>query len=431
MYKSKIGLIALVSVAVSFTLLISSTALSQETQETYEGVELQYVTTSPMVTEGLDKEFEKLTGAKVNVTSVSWPDLHAKLVVPFATKQSVPDIFMFPEEWIGEFGEAGWFLPIENSLSKEEKAQLVPGVRNMYTYKGHLAAFAEMAMPVIMFYNKKMLDEGGFEPAKTWDEFANQSRTLKAAGMAEYGITWPLATGYTFSIEGPFTSMLLSQGGSVFDDEGNPIFNSELGVRTLQFIIDTLFELEIADPISMQADKRECLIPFMQGENPYNFNYQFMYAITTNPADSSIAEYSKYALNPGAPGVDITGFAAGGALGINPNSKHKEAAIAYAKFITSKENVLTNFEKRGWMPWWSSFYDDPKALAIEPQLPILKAQLERSRLRPGANYSWYPEFGKIMRLEVSRAWLDKEVTAKEALDDAVKKVSELIAKQTK
>ena len=425
MRKSKIGLAVMVATIVSFSVCIPHSALSQKP---YAGVELQYVTTSPMVTPQLDREFEKLTGAKVNVTSVAWPDLHSKLVVPFATKQSVPDVFMFPEEWIGEFGKAGWFTPIEDYLSKEEKAQLLPGVRNMYTYEGHLAAFAEMAMPVIMFYNEKMLSQAGYEPAKTWDEFVTQCRTMQAAGLCEYGITWPLATGYTFSIEGPFTSILLSRGGSVFDDEGNPIFNNELGVQTLQFILDTLFELKIASLTSMEVDKRECLIPFMRGENPYNFNYQFMYAMTTNPANSSIAEYSKYALNPGESGVDITGFAAGGALGINPNSKHKEAAIEYAKFITSKENALTNFEKRGWMPWWSVFYDDPRALAIEPQLPILKAQLERSRLRPGAAYSWYPEFGKIMRLEVSRAWLDEKVTAKEALDTAAKKVSELIAK---
>ncbi len=422
MYKSKIGLAVLVATIVSFSVFVPNSALSQKP---YAGVELQYVTTSPMVTSQLDQEFEKLTGVKVNVTSVAYPDAHPKLVVPFATKQPIPDLFIFDDVWTGEFGKAGWFVPVEDYLTKEEKAELLPVAREMYTYNGHLVGFAMLEMPIIMFYNEKMLSQAGYKPAETWDEFIAQLRVMKAAGLFKYGITWSLDTGRGL-VSDTFTSLLLSQGGRLFDEEWDPRFNSKPGVEALQFVLDTLFEFKIASPTSMEADKRESLIPFMHGENPYNLNWQFMYPLTIDPKESSIAEYSKCCLNPGKPGAVYTGIAGGGAVGINPYSKHKEAAIEYAKFITSKENALRNFKNKGWMPWWSSLYEDPKALAIEPQLPILKTQLERSEPRPLRN--WYEEYFKIMQIEISKAWLDKKVTAKEALDNAAKKVSELIAK---
>jgi multiple sugar transport system substrate-binding protein len=273
-----------------------------------------------------------------------------------------------------------------------------------------------------MFYNEKILTDAGFKPATTWDEFVEQCKTLQEKGIVKYGITWPLLSGDDISYE-CWASQFLSRGGTFFDEKGEPIFNNEIGVEALQFLVDSIYTLKIASPTSIEVEKMACLHPFMAGENAYNWNWQFMYPITKDPSTSKIVEYSKYCLIPSKPGAKYTGFIGGGGISVNPYSKNKEAAIAYAKFITSKEHSLKLLKEKGWLPWWKSVYEMPEAKEIEPQLPIILKQLEKSFARGWLKISWYAEFAETIRLEISKAWL-KEKTAKEALDSAVSAIKE-------
>ncbi|HHY47993.1 MAG TPA: sugar ABC transporter substrate-binding protein [Firmicutes bacterium] len=404
-----------------------ATAFSWAAGREFEGVKLTYVTTSPMVTSNLDKEFEKQTGAKVEVTTVAWPDLHTKLVTTFSAKSPNIDLFIFPDEWTEEFGKAGWYVPLERYLDSAEKSDISPAYIELYAYRGHLAGFPIMAMPMLLFYNEKMLSDAGFKPAATWQELKEQSIAMQKAGICKYGVTWPLLSGDDMSFD-TFHTLLLANGGTLFDKSGNPAFNSEKGLETLQFIVDSLYSSKFASPTSIQVEKLESLNPFMAGENPYNLNWQFMYGMTTSSQTSAIWKYSKCTTVPSRPGVAKTGIIAGAALGINPYSKHKEAAIAYAKFIFAKENALRNFKEKGWLPGWRSFYKDPDALATDPQLPIYLAQIEKSAVRP--KITWYTEFAELMRLELSRAWL-RECTPKKALEAAEQKVKAKIAQYEK
>lgn len=416
------NLLVAVAIILSLCVFTSQTILAERI---FEGVELQYVTTSPAVTADLDRAFEELTGAKVSVVSVAWPDLHSKLVVPLASKQSTPDLFIFPDEWIGEFGSAGWFVPIDNYLTEEEKADLFPPAVALYTYNGQTVAWVTQIMMLTMFYNEKMLSKAGYEPAKTWDEFTDQSKAMQASGLAKYGTTWGLGPNSTLSFEGSFYSHYLSEGGSIINEKGDPIFNNEKGVRALQWIMDTIFKFKIANPSSVEVDKRESLIPYMKGENPYNFNWQFMYPLTINPEASSVAEYSKYCLLPVTKlGATVSSLSCGGAIGVNPYSKNKDAAMAYGKFITSKKNALKNFKEKAYLSWWSSFYNDPETRVIEPQIDILKTQLERSIPKPFKFNPWYAEYSSMMCIEISKAW-NERISPKEILDNVVKKITEL------
>jgi len=404
------------------TKTIEKTVTKTVVGKPFEGITITVLTTAPCVTAELDKEFEYLTGAKVEVTTVAWPDLHPKLVTALASKSPHPDVFVMPDEWVYEFGKAGWLLPVDEYLTPEEKADLLPIAVEMYSYEGHLTSFVFLIMPHIMFYNEKILSDAGFRPATTWDEFVAQCKTLQEKGVVTYGITWPLLSGDDISFE-CWASQFLSRGGTFFDEKGEPIFNNEIGVEALQFLIDSIYTLKIASPTSVEVEKMACLHPFMAGENAYNWNWQFMYPITKDPSTSKIVEYSKYCLIPSKPGAKYTGFIAGGAYSINPYSKNKEVAIAYAKFITSKENSLKLLKEKGWLPWWGSVYEMPEAKEIEPQLPIILEQLKKSFARGWFRISWYAEFAETIRLEISKAWL-KEKTAKEALDSAVSAIKE-------
>ena len=49
------------------------------------------------------KQFEELTGAKVNVVHVPFGDLFQRIMIPFQTKQDAYDVLFYGSLWIGDF----------------------------------------------------------------------------------------------------------------------------------------------------------------------------------------------------------------------------------------------------------------------------------------------------------------------------------------
>ena len=51
------------------------------------------------------KQFEELTGAKVNVVHVPFGDLFQRIMIPFQTKQAAYDVLFYASLWIGDFNQ--------------------------------------------------------------------------------------------------------------------------------------------------------------------------------------------------------------------------------------------------------------------------------------------------------------------------------------
>jgi len=396
----------------------------EEVGKPFEGITLKLVVTSPMITAELDREFEELTGAKIEAESTSWPDLLPKYTTTFAAESDAFDIAMIGETHAGIIGEAGWYVPLNDLIAPEDLEDVIPSYTGMFTWEGDLIAMPYMGMPYMLFYNSKVLSEAGLEVAETWEELANQSKQLQDAGAVDYGITWPLLSGDDMSSE-TWGVVMMSLGGQWFDENGNPAFNSEIGLEAMELIIDSIYKNKWASPSSVEVEKLESLKNLLNGRDAYNVNWSFMFPMALDPEQSAIADYAKMAPIPSVPEAKHSSWIGGAALGINPfiSDERKEAALEYVKFITGKANALKLVAK-GWLPMWKSVYDNPEAVELNPNILVLKKQLEKTELRPVA--VWYPEFNEILRLELAPAF-SGEISAQEALDAAEEKVLQRIA----
>ncbi|MGP1678354.1 MAG: hypothetical protein ACTS6J_14505, partial [Burkholderiales bacterium] len=76
-------------------------------KKSYKGRTLSIITHAvPVMGEPTDlhaKQFEELTGAKVNVVHVPFGDLFQRIMIPFQTKQSAYDVLFYGSHWIGDF----------------------------------------------------------------------------------------------------------------------------------------------------------------------------------------------------------------------------------------------------------------------------------------------------------------------------------------
>ena len=92
-----------------------------------------------------------------------------------------------------------------------------------------------------MFYNKKMLADGGYDaPPTTWDELKAMSIDLQQKGICKYGIAWAGVQAEGLLCD--MTTMLSAFGGAWTDEEGKMTFNSEAGVNALNFMRQSIEE---------------------------------------------------------------------------------------------------------------------------------------------------------------------------------------------
>ena len=94
----------------------------------YEGVTVNIVTfTGPQIAEPLQRrapDFEKLTGAKVQVITVPFSDLYNKLLTDFATGTNSYDAAVFAPQWMGDFIEPGYLEALTERVKGDAGAEV-------------------------------------------------------------------------------------------------------------------------------------------------------------------------------------------------------------------------------------------------------------------------------------------------------------------
>lgn len=393
-------------------------------EKPFEGITLKIITVADSLTPEIDKEFAELTGAKIEAETVAYMELIPKLTTAFVAESADFDLFiMFPAH-VGKFGEGGWYVPVSDLITPEDMEDIVPVLLDIYNWEGDLVGMPLSVCPFMLYYNSKILSDAGLEPAKTWEELADQSMQLQEAGIVDYGITWPLLSGSDISHD-VWSLVMMSLGGKLFDENGDLAFNSEEGVRAIEILADSLIKDKYANPSSLECEQMESMKNFTNGMDAYNLNWQYMSPMTIDPEQSTIADYSKMAMVPIEPGAEYSSWTSASAFVVNPfiSDKQKEASIEYLKSLREKGNALKLLKDKAWLPVWKSVYDDPECNEINPDIPALKEQLTKAVMMPTT--PWFPEFKEILRLELAPAFAG-DISAQEALDLAEQKILQRI-----
>ncbi|MBO1913377.1 extracellular solute-binding protein, partial [Microvirga sp. 3-52] len=64
-------------------------------------------------------EFEDETGIHVNLETSSWNNIQDKIVSALAAGVAPADVTEFDWSWIGQFGSAEWYTPLNESFDQE------------------------------------------------------------------------------------------------------------------------------------------------------------------------------------------------------------------------------------------------------------------------------------------------------------------------
>ena len=297
-----------------------------------------------------------------------WPQLHDKMAANFASGKYVHDI-MYNCGWVPEF--ADYLVDFVDDLPAGLVADLPSSSFSTVTWGGKRLGVVFSLSLLTLFYNMEHLSEIGIkEPPKTWDELKGYAKELTGGGR--YG--WVLNYGAPEGIGGvaSYWMVFLQQaGGKVYDENGNPAFNNEAGIDSLQFMVDLM---ESTDPGAISyVGINDATNVFSSGQASMMMNWPFMLTPANDPATSKIVGKVGTAILPagsaGSASIDGTD-----AYTISKFSPNPELSRKLIEFYLDKEVQKRQVLDTGWLPIRLSVLNDPEVQAAAPNAAVILEQ---------------------------------------------------------
>ncbi len=378
--------------------------------------------------------------SEYKVTAVfkgSYPEAMAAAIAAFRAGNAPHILQVFEVGTATMMNAKGAIKPVYEVMTqageKFDPKSYIPAVASYYTdTKGQMLSFPFNSSTTVFWYNKDAFEKAGIDPntsPATWQAVVADMAKLKAAGVA-----CPFTTGWqswtqleSFSAwhNVPFAS---EQNGFAGNDP-KLLFNGPVQTRHIANMQDWLKK----GYFIYAGRKNEPEAKFFSGEcammttssaayGTIKQNAKFKFGVGTLPY---------YADVPNTPQNTIIGGASLWVMG----GKKPEEYKGVAKFLTflSEPKIQEEWhEATGYLPITMAAYDMTKASGFYQKNHGTDISVQQMIVKPttssrGIRLGNFVQIRDVIDEELEAVWAGKK-TAKEALDDAVKRGNELIAR---
>jgi ABC-type glycerol-3-phosphate transport system substrate-binding protein len=190
--------------------------------------------------EKLTKEFED-KNPNITVELQAQPDYNTlKTKIDAAlSANNAPTIAQVYGEWADEYAKSDVLEPLTAYAKADPSAVdgLYKGIKNSLYLDKTLYMWPFNASAVLMYYNPDLLKAAGKDVPTTWDEFADVAKAVSKNGVTGIALDPGSSSG---PAGGTTVYELLAEayGSPVFKDDGTPQFDSDGGVKALQYLVD-------------------------------------------------------------------------------------------------------------------------------------------------------------------------------------------------
>ena len=336
--------------AAATSALMAGTALANP-YSAYEGTTI--VVSWPALShfqkaEELVDEFTEETGIEVEIDALQYLALRDRQLLEMSKPTGDYDVVSWVVMWKGEYVSKGLLTPLSQFFTRPQLVDPdydIDDIADAYLQNGGIVGGEKGYLPgksgalygipfgaetSILAYRKDIFEEQRLEVPKTYDEMVEVMNKLHEAGIP--AMTSRGSTGH--QVTAGWLLHLSPLGGSVFDDDWNPVLNDEAGVKAAEM----MREITRTGPTGIPAfGFGEASAAFLQGDAAMYLDTLKIASMSRDPGLSKIDGQVGYALHPtgadGTCGSETGGFA----LGIPANSQNKEAAFLFIQYLTDKE----------------------------------------------------------------------------------------------
>lgn len=341
-----------------------------------------------------------------------------KKITTLAAAGSLPDLYISTENTIGALYDMGITDDMSPYMSDAEMSNILDSVRATCTIDGKFVMYPWYSAPNALVYRADWLEEKGLKAPETLEEMREVAKALTGDGRYGFGMIGTADE----SGETRFVMIMRSMGARELYEE-----NGE-------------WKTEVGSPESVEAFKyfvglknTDGVVPLGALENSFNQNVSLF---AQNQIGTLIAGSNAvgkiFAANPDLKGKvgsvqmpkGVTSYTPISVLGwsLNPESKHKEQAMKFAKFLSGKDNAIRWVQTTGRMPDTKDANSESEYLKSDLFKGFV-AGAESMNLAPHA--AFYPEvkgvLGKTYQKLMSDPSLDVETEVK-AAGEEIKKI---------
>ena len=361
------------------------------------------------------EQFMEETGIEVELINKGWEAAADDILGDLASGGGSYDVIEFDNAWIAKFLANEWVIPLDEFITPDIRNGILPGLFNKFSVGGKCYGIAWNNDTRFYMYNDQMLEAAGItEPPKTWDEVAAAAKALQSAKVSDGAYL------DTYKQEQMGCNELLfviySFGGELVDGSGNPVANTNAGVKEAYEFLAKAYKDKVFTPNALTVDYEEVADAFYAGSFPLFLQaWPGVYADSNDDSTSKIAGQVKVAdFSVSKTGAEQTVLTLPEAMAIPTTSQNKEAAWEYIKYMSSMEFDKERALAIGSLPIWSDLYNDPQLLALYPYWQQFGKQAQSAKGYP--DILWVDDFADVVA-KVSQKILAGNVSVAAGLDE--------------
>jgi trehalose transport system substrate-binding protein len=332
-----------------------------------------YNTSETAVVQGVLKTFQDQTGVKVNFTQVTAQDIPQKLQVEVSSNHHTIQLFAQDNLALAVLVEKGL---VEDLSDIQVPSEIIPALAAP-KFDGKQYFLPYRANVRVTYANKDEFASAGVQPPTTTDQFKTVAEKLKQAAGGQAKVTLSFA-------DQPDTGPLgVTISEWVVSYGGNPLLLNDNGSVQAFTFLQGLWKEGVLAKESLQG-KFDTEINYLRGATSWlATNWP-----TTSAQLSDLGILDKFQVFAGYSGPAGAAHVIGGeVLGIpkGVSGKQKDAAIALAQFLESKDAQQVLVAKNAWPAIRSDGYAQvPEEL--KPTYDAVQAALKDGFYRPNVIY---------------------------------------------
>jgi multiple sugar transport system substrate-binding protein len=367
---------------------------------------------------------------KVIQSDKSWNMIREILYAEFSTGTG-PDIVNTHSNFAAEFGEAGYYYPINKFPDFEEvRRWYVPDLLESTRYHDNYYGLPSSGIAFVLVCNRELFDREGISPPKTWSAFREAARRLTKdldgdGSMDQYGLV--LMGGDKGGFAYRLAPFLYKAGANIMSDDLKRIeFNSPRAVSAVRLFAEMYQQdhsitpgflayshSEINDLICSNKAAMSIEGPWFRGMVNDKSPGKDLYVVPVPVPDDRLDQYDT------APTLqDMVMYS------INARSKHLQEAWELLKYLRNPEADMTWVrEDLGAIATTEEALKSPEAQSVK-DLPLYLNELKHAR-------PW-PPHPKIIAIasDIFTPYSQKAIvgtlSAQAAMDQAAREAQDII-----
>jgi multiple sugar transport system substrate-binding protein len=368
-------------------------------------------------------KFEEQTGYRLHV-DVRLPhvELNERMAKDLGTEHGCYDLISTHTKYSPS--QAEHLMPLDEFVSPNELSDFVPRALDLCQITGKLMQLPRNLDARILFYRADLISA-----PRTWEEAVAQMVKHKRDGF--YGFAFP---GRHSGLFGTFYELLGMAGGDLFDDDLRPIFNSEAGEWSLNFLY-RLHSVEHVTPPDLVENwyYDEISDHFRRGDVLMVGDWPGFYGLYQKRETCQVFDQFDVSVYPAGPAGIRKSYSGGHSFAIPKAARDPEGSLALAKYLTSAEVQWYEARVGGHTPVRQSIFERMKSSLSgqgdserdAKRMAALEETITHYAITP-PKFAEYPLIEDLMASGVQEAITGRQ-TPKEALLLMEKRVREVLS----